>query len=251
MYSHSIRNRLFFVQRHDELEYAVTDHNRVLLSHGKLVFTDITMLESVLNNTGILNEIFSSVSLTYSNRPFVIHPSSITKKEDVEALYAINYKIKEDEQLVEGKIAPNILTAFSIDEASRKLIKQKYPTLTYHHESELFTSFIQSNITAPSKYLVLNNTSTETLIYIGLEKELLLLNRYATDSLNDVFYFVMLAIEQLGLDIETLSLFWLEGSNTSSFGEVETMYQDYVKHIHKKTVNPELSIAMGLTLQCA
>ena len=43
-------------------------------------------------------------------------------------------------------------------------------------------------------------------------QQLKLINRYDTKDLDDVFYFVMLAVEQLELDIEQLTLHWVDAS---------------------------------------
>ncbi|MFT5724879.1 MAG: hypothetical protein ACI9JN_002002 [Bacteroidia bacterium] len=250
-YSHSIRNRLFLVLGCDELEFTVTDNALKTLLSGKSAVTDNQMLTSVLASTAPLAEIFSSVSLTWVGNPFLCYPTLFTDSKDQEKLFITSHKLRPQDKLLNGKLNTEISISYAVDQNMFTTIKDKYPNVVYQHEVEPFFSYIQTELKPSQTSLILSRTDQKLLLIALDAKALKLLNQYDVKDINDVFYFTMLAIERLELDIEHLELFWINSPDAQSFEEVKTLFANYIAKITDVPVSNSASTAMATTITCA
>lgn len=249
-YSHSIRNRLFLVLSFDELEYTVTNNALEILLTGKTAVTDSTMLDQVLSTVSPVNEIFSSVGLTWVGSPFLCYPSMFTSTHDQRKLFAASYKLRSTDKLLNGTLNSDISVTYAVDNQLLTVVKKRFPNVVYRHEVESFFKYIQSDIKPSGSCLIVDRNESHTIIIVKDDTEYRLLNQYDTKEMNDVFYFTMLAIEQLDLDIEKLSLYWIDKPNLNPFSEVKSLFENYIKHIHSVRLPEAHSSAMTTSIAC-
>jgi hypothetical protein len=250
-YSHSIRNRLFLTLGGDELEYTVTDNALKSLTQGTVTVTDEKMLREVCANTTPLNEIFSSVNITWVGNAFLCYPSVFNKAEDQKTLFAASHNQRDSEQLLNGAVNPDIGISYAVYKALFDVIKEKYPNVVYQHEMESFFTYVQTEIKPSSVAIVLARNETKTMIVVKDASGFRLLNQYDTKDLQDVFYFTMLAIEQLELDVQESSLYWLTSKSQNEFQEANNLFENYIQNIVEVSVSNETSTAMALAIACA
>jgi len=60
----------------------------------------------------------------------------------------------------------------------------------------------------------------------------------------------MLAIEQLDLDIEVLSLYWIDGAKLDRFEDIKSLFENYIKHIIEVELPEGISSAMTTSIAC-
>lgn len=249
-YSHSIRNRLFLVLSCDELEFAVTNNALAVLLSGSAAVTDQAMLADVLTNTTPLSEIYSSVSLTWSGNAFHSYPTVFTNTQDQRTLFVSNHKLRPSEKLLNGSINSDIALSYAVDNRFLELIKKKYPNLIYQHEVEPLFKYIQSEIKPDGSCIILDRNDYRTLLLIKVDQEIRLINQFDTKDYNDVFYYTMLAVEQLELDVENASLLLISNSNNAVFSEFQQLFKQYIKTIKSVDLSPELSTTLATSIAC-
>lgn len=249
-YSHSIRNRLFLVLSCDELEYTITNNALDILVSGHAAATGSKMLEEVLTTVSPINEIFSSVSITWVSNPFLCYPSQFTDISDQRKLFVTSNKIRPSEKLLNGTLNTDISVTYSVEDPLLKVLKTRFPNLVYRHEIESLYKYIQSDIKPTGDYLVLDRNESHCLLIAKDSTDLRLLNKYDVKELNDVFYFIMLAIEQLNLDIEKLSLYWIDNANQTPNSEIKSLFENYIQTIEFVPTKSAISTAMTTSIAC-
>ncbi len=250
-YSHSIRNRLFIVLSGDDLEYVVTNNDRQVVTFGKAAVTDKAMLADVLANTPPLSEIFSTVDLIWSHTSFVTYPQAFTSSNDQRDLYKVSHKLRASDRLETGTLNADIALTYAATYDLLQLVKSKFPNVTYHHEIESLFKYTHAELKASGESIVICCDTTQTLMIVKNGQQLKLINRYDTKDLDDVFYFVMLAVEQLELDIEHLTLNWVDASDDKSYNGIADMFASYIKKISKIDLHPSISSALSTAITCA
>ncbi|MFT5513600.1 MAG: hypothetical protein ACI8SE_002009 [Bacteroidia bacterium] len=249
-YSHSIRNRLFLVLSRDELEFAVTDNTLNVLLTGSSAVTDMAMLEDVLSNTSPLSEIFSSVNLTWSGNTFHCYPTAFTNAQDQRTLFVANHKLRPSEKLLTGSLSADIALSYAVDPHFLNSIKKKYPNVVYQHEVEPLFEYVQSEIKPNNHGLILDSNASRSILLVKTDQQIRLVNQYDTKDINDVFYYVMLSIEQLELDIENATLFWISDTNNTPFSEIQQLFKQYVKNIIAVEMTPAISTTLATSIAC-
>jgi len=249
-YSHSIRNRLFLVLGSDELEYSITNNALEKLLAGKTAVTDSAMLEQVLSTVSPINEIFSSVSLTWVGSHFLCYPSMFTNTSDQKKLYLTSYTLRPSDKLLNGSLNADISVAYAIDNTLLTVLKKRFPNLVYRHEIESLFKYVQSDVKPTGNYVVIDRNESHCLMIVKDADGIRLINQYDIKELNDVFYFVMLAIEQLDLDIEVLSLYWIDGAKLDRFEDIKSLFENYIKHIIEVELPEGISSAMTTSIAC-
>ena len=250
-YSHSIRNRLFIVLSGDELEYVVTTNDRQVVTSGKVAVTDKAMLTDVLANTPPLSEIYSSVDLIWSHTSFVTYQQAFTSTNDQRDLYKINHKVHASDRLETGSLNADIAVTYAVTYDLLQLIKSKFPNVTYHHEIESLFKYVHTEIKTTGESIAICCDSSQTLMIVKNGQQLKLINRYDTKDLDDIFYYVMLAVEQLELDIEQLTLHWVDASVDNLNNGIPNMFTPYIKYVTKIDLHPNISSALSTAITCA
>lgn len=230
-FTHSIRHRLFLTLDGDTLVYAIVSENQEVLETGNYAITDPSMLSDVLNNTPLFKEIYSSVVLLWSGVPFVLHPSSFTSNQERRTLFQASYPLKPLEQLKDVLISNEMGMSYRVDSHFLRILKDKYNSLTYHCDGEIFLKYVRANHKNDQHNIHVMPGNDNLLVIITKADKLELLNRYDAKSTEDLFYFVMLAIEQLDIDIENGSLHVHGDSATIDFASIDRLFKPYISLI--------------------
>ncbi len=250
IYSHSIRHKLFIALGFDELEYAITDNNFNKLSSGKYATTDFEMFESVLTNTKELNEIYNGTTVIFCGSNALCHPSTFINTAERKKLYSASYRLKSSETICKGSISDDITISYSADSKILDLVKQKFPNLVYQHDLEVFVKYILKEIKPSGTSISLSNMGEYTLMVVSDAQKLLLMNQFYTKDLQDVFYFTMLAIEQLDLDIEKLTLNWIQNDDFGKWEDVNLLFKDYIRTVQNVQVPQTYHSALTMAIAC-
>lgn len=208
------------------------------------------MLEEVLQNTSPINEIFSNVSLTWVGSPFLCYPSQFTSTNDQRKLFITNHKLKSTDKLLNGSLNTDISVSYSVDYQLLEVAKKRFPNMVYRHEIESLFKYIQSDVKPTGSYLVLDQNESHSLMLVKVGDEYKLINQYDSKELADVFYFTMLAIEQLDLNIETLQLLWMNPGQPEIFDGVKSMFSNYIQHIISVDIPANSSTALTTSIAC-
>ncbi len=250
-YHHSISNRLFLALSVDELSYVITDKNLEPVKNGVIAVPDVQFLQEALNSTPPLGQIFGAVTLVFLGNNFVCTPAIFSSEKHRKMLYTANHKLAPDERLMEGSLTPEIATIYAAESAKLEILKSKYPSLVYCHEIETIYQFIQTEIKPTGVNIVLKQRQNDLLVFVANGKNLLLVNQFDARNQEDIFYYTMLAVEQLELDIEHTTLFWSANEDFMSFDKTRSLFENYIKNIklidHLKGVDPihHMSIKCG------
>lgn len=247
-FTHSIRHKLFLTLDGDRLLYAIVSEHQEVLKTGEYAVTDASMLSDVLTNTLLFKEIYSTVVLIWSGVPFILHPSSFTSNRERRTLFQTSYTLKPTVQLKDVLISNEMGMSYRIDSELLKILKEKYNSLTYHCDGEIFLKYVSDVHKSNYHEIHVMPGNDNLLVLITKAGKLELLNRYDAKSTEDLFYFVMLAIEQLDIDIERGSLHVHGDSGSVDFASIERLFKPYIAEI--KDSRKKNSI-FEMAVQCA
>jgi hypothetical protein len=238
-FHHNITHRLIFEVQNENLFYAISTKDDQIVKQGDLKFIDVDLLENLLAHNSVLNKIYSRVTLLYSETDFIIFPSQIAQNQDIEKLFAINSVLKTDQRLVTDAFDSEIHFAFAINQSYIDLFKKQYSNLEVKHEAELFYHKTKGSSGSTEWQIHAKATSTRLLLSVFKGSSLQLINYFDVKDHDDLFYYVMLACEQLEIDIEKTKLSWF---NTSAYygQEINTLFENYigtVQAVPQETIN--------------
>jgi hypothetical protein len=206
----------------------ITDKNHHPVLNGNLAVPDVEILENTLSTNTNLDQIFAKVSVVFEGNNFTCSPAIFSTDNQRKKVFECSHKISKDERLAEGSLSQDIKVIYTVEEARLAAIKSKFPIVEYSHELELVYKYVQSEVVPSGVSLVLKQSNNNLLLLVLDGKNLLLANQYHTSNLDDVFYFTMLAVEQLELDIESTSLFWSDNPDFTPYQNLQSLFENYI-----------------------
>ncbi|MBO6515932.1 MAG: DUF3822 family protein [Bacteroidia bacterium] len=250
-YHHAISNRLFIALSADELSYVVTDKDLNSLVNGTLAVPDLDVLANVVETNQHLKQIFAQVRLVFQGNDFACAPVVFSQKAQRDMVFRANHKLGKEQQLVEGSLSKEVGVLYAVQQKRLELLKASYPSLVYNHEVELFYQFFQSEYKTQGPCLVLKQQRHDLLMLVLDDKTLQLANRYTVSNLEDVFYYTMLAVEQLEIDIEETRLYWLKNTSFSDFQQVAALFENYIQHLEEVDHEQVPGSLENIMIKCA
>lgn len=210
------------------------------------------MLETALSTDSFLNQIFAQVNLTLVGNDFMCVPPFLSGKDDKRKVFLTGHRLPVGYKLLEGSITKEVTILFSENRDRLDTLRKKYPGLVYAHESEVFYKYIQNHLNkVEDKYYIFTRQLGEnTLMLVTRGKSLLLFNQFLTKDKQDLFYFTMLAIEQLELDIENTTFVWFE-TGASEGNEIKELFENYIGRIDLIHIPDGIHSALYMGIQCA
>ena len=192
---------------------------------------NIEHISNIYNNSNILKNSFKSTSIGFAYLPNTLIPSNhFSKKEDNNLMLEFNHEL-QDTTIIEDNL--NIIEAHNI---------YAIPTLILDMLNTFFPGFqIKSNSSILIEYLAKYHTSQndkklflsvgknyiEIIIFKG--KDLLLQNIFKYHNKEDVLYYVLFCMQELGLSTEKDPIILLD--NIRKNDDVFSILYDYIRNI--------------------
>lgn len=187
---------------------------------------DDTMLRGILNR---LPEIFSEVHLLIRDKDFITIPESYFH-ENLESLFALSYVCDAEDEIRLDKTEHKIGVAYAVNKAHCRLIEEHYPRVKVRHETTVVLGQLYSEVNLKESRILISINHGRLNIYILNQGKLLLCNSFVVKSNDDIFYFVMLCIEQLHLVASQTEMVIL--GEPPSRDEIFDLFKNYIQEIN-------------------
>jgi len=186
-------------------------------------------ITSIIASENLLQKEFYSSSLAFNNLPSTLVPTPFYKEEKNREILAFNHEIYED-ILTDKMHQIDAMNIYSVPTELLNLINKSFPNTQ-----------IKCNSSILIDQLLLQNEKTEkTIVYASIAKDLLEVcvlcenklefhNSFTADTKEDLLYFLLFSMEQLGLSAEKTELVLLDDILKSD-EQYNLLYQ-YVRNI--------------------
>ncbi len=195
-----------------------------------LVMDNLTQL---IEAKVIVPKLFQKVIISFQNMDYTFIPTSLFLEEKKETLLGFSQKIEYPFQIIDGKIAGT----------DRMIVSAIYKPLylylyNYFSEFELIHSIhvLQNQINKIHKNKKLGNriyvsvTNRDMHIIAMQDETLLMSNSFSFTAKEDFVYFILLAYDQLNMNAEQDSLFFLGDIGRSS--AIYNICWQYIRNIY-------------------
>lgn len=224
--THSVTHKLVLELSGNSLNIVTINKELHIVSFSSHDIVDSESLDNILKE---LPEIYSEVSLLISNADFITIPESFLES-DINKIFALSYNLNYDFVLNTDKTELGICIVYPIDISLVNLIKKKFTRINIQNESSIIIRKIFKEINLKKSIIFITINSEKLNLYVIKENILQLCNSYFVKSLDDVFYFVMLTIEQLHLQPDETELVILgEPPDRKAIFE---LFKNYIKEIN-------------------
>ena len=250
-YLHAISNRLFLALYEDELHYVVTDKNLKYVAYGEVAIPDVEVLQQQLGTHPQLKEIFGQVDLVVCNTGILPIPPVVNSIEDKQLVYSASHTLAKSHELISGRFNQDIALLYSVQGDFLSVLKEKFPSIQYNSDIEVMAQFTAQFKQREGIQLVCLIQGEELLMHITEGKDMLLANRFPCKSHEDVFYFIMLAVEQLEIDNEQLWLVWCESPEAfMSYANCKSLFGHYIGHIESVPKAQSNATMLNMRIAC-
>lgn|GEM_PF-5151219 len=231
--THSVSHQLKIALSGQRLLYAVCDKNNQILTSGERYLSDHKSLQDLLDRDDILSNIYAQSEMIVLSPKFVLAPEDIARGDQDYALFKLNNKAQADERIFRDHSLEKIEIQHAGPREFMRLIKNKFPNIKRGHIATFFIEQIPKLETGQS-----NNIQVfvdEKYLYLTISKSgnLLLCNSYFCSSSEDLFYFTMLAIEQLKLEPKEISIVLYQETGMNQ--NLRELFKNYVQNVSNRS----------------
>lgn len=165
-------------------------------------------IQQLFENSPILHNSFSNVSVVYANELYTIVPKQLFDPKNLTDYLKFNTKILKTDFIVYDELESLDLINIYVPYTNiNNFFFDHFGTFTYYHSQSILIKNIleDSTVTAePQVYIQVGLKTFDLLIYEG--KSLLLSNhfKYTTDA--DFVYYILFCLEQLALNPEEIKV---------------------------------------------
>lgn len=184
-------------------------------------------IKEIIVKEVLLEKTFYSKSLTFSNFPSTLIPAPFYKEEDKKKVLEFNHEIYE--QILTDQLQQmEAINIYSIPPTLLKLVQEKFPDTQMKCGSTIIIEqLLLQNESKEKIFMSVKNWMIE--IYVFEDKKLLFHNCFEHETKEDVLYYVLFTMEQLGLSAENTELILLDDILISD--ETYQLLYDYVRNI--------------------
>ncbi|MCB9252265.1 MAG: DUF3822 family protein [Flavobacteriales bacterium] len=223
--THSVSHKLFLRLFDSELLILTQKKDGAVLGCEKHSDLNAVLLSELLVN---FPDIYSSIDLVLENDSVMIIPE-LFYDSDVEKLYTLSNNLSVDNCLQLSRTDYGIGILFQVQNSFLKCIKNKFGNCRVRHESEIMIQKIYDEIgLEQNRVFAAIHKGYLTLIAVK-DEQIHLCNSYKTESVYDVFYFIMLAYNQLQLMPSAVELRVL--GNPENKAEIVELCSQYIRNI--------------------
>ena len=167
------------------------------------------MLNLPLSRKSLLQKIYHSSSLTFSNFPSTLIPNTFYQEEEKKKVLAFNHEVY-DIILTDQLQQIEAVNVYSIPSSLLNSIQKTFPNTQ-----------IKCNSTILIEQLLLENDGDKTKVFASVKKDLLEVciienknlafhNCFDCKTKEDILYYLLFTMEQLGLSAEKTNLILLD-----------------------------------------
>ena len=167
------------------------------------------MFENVISMHPWLRGKFAAVNILFEDARFTLLPLPLFDQNNYQSIYAFNFTNTNGEDVLYTSLPiSDAVLIYGVPAGLVESFKKRYPIVSfYHSDFPLLTAFINKYRNTDSQGTVLANFRNGAMdILILNERKLQLLNSFNCKTVEDVIYFLIFAIEQMGLNPETVEL---------------------------------------------
>lgn len=226
---HAVSHKLFLELIDDRLHYTITDKHNDTRDHGRFDLTDAGHLKEILSSDRKFQSIYSSVYLVNHGVGFTLVPQSVVSSDDKLDLFQLNYKLRKYETLYSDYIGTQIQILFAQQSEYLETIRSVFPELHNHHVAYSLHDAITSQLSDDPYNIVAHIAEKHLLIMAFTQGKMVFCNQFDLNGDDDVFYYVMLAVEQLEFDPSFLELIILSESREA--GKTASTMENYIGKI--------------------
>ncbi len=186
-------------------------------------------LQILSNVLAELPEIYSDITLLVSKKDFITIPENFYEV-DISELFKLSYNLADEDTIGLDKSDYGIGIGYALNTDIANLITTKFPRVKIRHEANVVLKklFKEVNFKQPRILISINK---DTLILIAItDGNLVLCNSYKAKTNDDIFYFVMLAVEQLNFIPAETELVIL--GEPPSRTEIFELFKNYIREIN-------------------
>ena len=190
------------------------------------------MFEKIASIHPWMNGRFAAVNILFEDCRFTMLPLSLFNTANYKTIYEFNFlNTFGEEVLFQTLTIGDLALIYGIPVGLAQYLQYKYPFARYHHSNfPLMTVFFNKYRNMETNGQVLTNFRNGAIdIIIMQERKLKLMNSYTCQAEEDVLYFMMMAIEQMGLNPETADLY-LSGSIQKD-DKLHLRIQKYIRNV--------------------
>ncbi len=224
--AHSVLHTLIIELNDNTLTVVILKKNQLVNDVKVYKEIDNDKLDKIMAG---LPEIYSEIILLIRNKNFITIPESYTTT-DVSQFFTLSYRLGENEKMWVDKSEQNIDIAYAIDTSLTDLIIAKFPRLKIRHEASVIVSKLLKEVNFKQARIFISINNKNLIILAINEGKLLLCNSYSVKSNDDIFYFVMLAIEQLQYVASETELIIL--GEPPNRAEMFDLFKNYINEIN-------------------
>ncbi len=224
--AHSVSHNLFIELNGTDLTIATVKKDGLVVDLQFFPKVDKSALDIILTE---LPEIYSDITLLIRNKNFITIPESFYAS-DISEIYKLSYNLPENDSVWLDKSEYNIGIAYSVEISLADSMAVKFSRLKIKHEATVILSKLFREVNFKQSRILISINNGNLIIYAINEGKLVLCNLYSTKANDDIFYFVMLAIEQLHfLPGETELVILGEPPNRNELFE---LFKNYINEIN-------------------
>ncbi len=195
---------------------------------AKNIKESVDKIAGIIESESLLQKEFYSSSLTFSHFPSTLVPVAFYKEEKGREILAFNHKVYE-EILTDKLQQIEAVNIYSVPSELLNIIRNRFPnTQIKANDSILIDQLLLQNESKNAKVIAsIKNDILEVCVID--ENKLAFHNCFATDTKEDLLYYLLFTMGQLGLSAEKMDLILLDDILKSD--EKYHLLYEYVRDI--------------------
>ena len=187
---------------------------------------DRAMLETILAE---LPDIYSDMNLLIRKKDFITVPENFHDTND-NNLFKLSYNQRAEDKLWTDKSDQGIEIVYAVEIGLVDCICTKFPRIRIRNEVSVILSKLFKEVNFKRPHILISVNDWHLIIYAINEGKLQLCNAFQAKSYDDIFYFVMLTVEQLHFLPGETDLIIL--GEPPARNDIFELFSNYIKEIN-------------------
>ncbi len=226
---HAVTHKLYLELSGSYFNAVITDKNNHVLDSSSFFFTAADDLDRLISTENKLQSIYSNILLVNSGCRFVAMPQSISETQDKREIYGVSYSIQKGYELLEDHIGIQLQVNYEQDGKLMGVLRKYFPKMKIYHELSLLHDTILHKLSDEVNNIVAHITRDSLVILAFNQGKMIFCNHFLLSGNDDLFYFVMLTVEQLEFDPEYTGVMVLNDQNHGK--NFKEMFNRFVKTV--------------------
>jgi len=197
----------------------------------------LNFIKQIFEKETVLKEKFESVNISHQNNLAVLVPESLYDSEYKADYLKYSVKVLQDDSIavedIENYDAKNVYIPFAVVNNFMKEIYGEFESL--HTSTVLLNSLLKYFKNTIKKYFFVNVSKHSIELVYMQNGEIQLYNSFLYYTKEDFIYYILFAMEQLGLDPDSQPVTFI-GDIEKEYSLYSITYQ-YVRHVNFLNIN--------------